>query len=827
MKILKNVLFGLLLTMQGCVANVESSTKPANEVLRRVLPERAAEFRFEAINKDAGKDIFEIVSEKERIVIRASNPVAMCSGFHWYLKHVAKCHVSWNGDQLNLPVPLPAVQEKIRITNPYKHGFYFNYCTFNYSMSWWDWERWEREIDYMALCGIDMPLAIVGSEAIWLNFLKRFGYTHEQAKAFIAGPGYTAWWMMGNLEGRGGPVTDAWVDSRIKLQRKILARMRELGMKPVLPGFIGLVPSNLTEIVPTAKTLPQGTWVGEQNTRPHVLHPEQPLFETMARAWYEELEKLYGKADCFAGDLFHEGGKTHGLNIAAIASKVQGYMLEHNPQAIWTIQGWGGNPRSDLLSGLKKENTLVVELCCEFWRNWERSQGFDGFPWTFSTIIMYGGNVGFHGRLDSIAGNLNAALESKFPPVALGATWESIEVNPIVMDYIWDMRWRQTCPPPAEWAQDYAVRRYGADLPPIRAAWKKLVQTAYGSYPDHRRPTESIFCAIPSLDVKKVSPFSGTCTVFYDQRELRDALILLLSAADQCQDEQTYRFDVLDVARQFMANAAQIPYRQMVEAFKQQDRAAFEKNAELFLQMLDDQDRLLGCEPLYMLGKWLNDARQLGPTAEQTIQNEKNARLLITLWNEEKSALNNYAWKEWNGLLGRYYKPRWVMFIDELKRQLDGKPPKNLDYYSFEYTWATQTWREDAYPYTSQANPVAIARELVEKYGHLLDAAASPNVVARPKEDYIGTWEYKTQDAVWRRVLSPDGTLELYRDGQKWTNWNGFMWEYKDGKVSLRRADGSVFSTMTLLESGKADFGGDIPEAIRIETGENTEAAGS
>jgi len=32
----------------------------------------------------------------------------------------------------------------------------------SYSMTFWDWERWEAEIDWMALQGINLPLAFSG-----------------------------------------------------------------------------------------------------------------------------------------------------------------------------------------------------------------------------------------------------------------------------------------------------------------------------------------------------------------------------------------------------------------------------------------------------------------------------------------------------------------------------------------------------------------------------------------------------------------------------------------------------------------------------------------
>jgi hypothetical protein len=40
------------------------------------------------------------------------------------------------------------------------------------SFVWWDWKRWEKEIDWMALQGINLPLAFTGQEAIWQKVFK-------------------------------------------------------------------------------------------------------------------------------------------------------------------------------------------------------------------------------------------------------------------------------------------------------------------------------------------------------------------------------------------------------------------------------------------------------------------------------------------------------------------------------------------------------------------------------------------------------------------------------------------------------------------------------
>jgi len=699
---------------------ISFDTEPIKQLIERILPEHKQNFILEEKTNSNGNNIFEIEQGKNnKIIIRGNSPVSLASGLNYYLKHVVNCHISWNGDQLNLPTKLPRLNKKITKEVPFKHNFNFNYCTFNYTMPWWGWKRWEREIDFMALNGITMPLSIIGMEALWYNFLKRFNYSDKEAKAFISGPGYTAWWLMGNLEGIGGPVTTGWITERVNLQRKILKRMKKLGMRPAVPGFVGIVPTSLKKIIPTAELLEQGKWGAYK--RPAVLNPETPLFDEMAKAWYEELDKLFGPIDVFAGDLFHEGGKSHGLDLGIIAEKVQKHMIDYNPNSIWCIQSWGGNPKQSLLKGLNKKNTLIIDLCGEYFTMWKKSKGFWGKPWVFSTIIQYGGNTGLHGRLEELANNLKDSYSQKNPPIGIGTTWESIEINPVINDFLSDMRWEKDIPNVTEWVEEYAVRRYGFDSPNIRKAWNIILETAYGTYKNHRRPTESIFCAPPSLRVKKASPFTASISVHYDQRIFRDAIKLILLDAEKGADKAAYKYDVVDFTRQFMANAAQIPYREMIKAYHNKNMSTFQESSTRFLEMIDDQDRLVATQETLLLGKWIHDARISSKIPEQIKQNERNARKLITTWSEPKTNLDNYAWREWSGLLSTYYKPRWELFINNLKEKMNKGNIKNINLFDFQKKWSNQTWKDQSYPTKPIGNSIKIGLELIEKWSFLID----------------------------------------------------------------------------------------------------------
>ena len=197
---------------------------PITGLLERIDKGASRKFVIERLKGE--KDFFELDQKGNKVVVRGNNYVSIATGINWYLKYYAGINLSWNGMQADLPEVLPPVLKKERHETDLKLRYDFNYCTFSYSMAFWDWKRWEQEIDWMALHGINLPLAMVGTDVVWKNVLEELGYTREEINAFIAGPGFQAWWLMNNLEGWGGPNPDSWYERQEELQKRILKRMR-------------------------------------------------------------------------------------------------------------------------------------------------------------------------------------------------------------------------------------------------------------------------------------------------------------------------------------------------------------------------------------------------------------------------------------------------------------------------------------------------------------------------------------------------------------------------------------------------------------------------
>jgi alpha-N-acetylglucosaminidase len=674
--------------------------KPVLDLAHRVVPWMDGKIILIRIPKERGDDVFDLRTEDGKLAIRASDPSSAAMGLNYYLRYYCRRSMSQVGNNLAPVKDLPELARPVHRTSPFKYRYFLNYCTFNYSFGFADWPAWERELDWMALDGINLALAVNGTEAVWQNTLRRFGYNDPEILQFIPGPAYTAWWLMGNLEGWGGPVTQRMIDDRVVLEKKTLARMRELGIEPVMQGFYGMMPASLAKKFPDARILKQGSF--NDFRRPDILLSPEPLFVRMASVYYEEMSKLYGPVRFYGGDLFHEGGIAEGLDLAPLGRGVQDAMLKANPDAVWVLQGWQGNPKQGLLDGLSPAHVLILNMESD---DWEKRKGFGGLPWIWGNINNYGDNTGLFGSLPRIASEPARAIFGPYGAsmAGVGALMEGTNNNPVVYELLFDAAWMNQPVDLREWIRDYVNWRYGEDTPELERAWQLLLETVYVS---SARP-EPIFCARPSLAVKSVSTW-GSTKVPYDEAKLEEAAGEFLKAGDRFRGVDAYQYDAVNLVRQVLSNRGLEAYRKMVTVYQAHDVAGFEAARQEFLSLPRAEESLLGTRREFMLGTWLAAAKAMGQTKEEKDLCEKNARTLITYWGPDDPAnlARDYAYKEWSGLLEDYYLPRWEMFVEDLGARLRGSPGREINYFEFEQKW-TEELKD--YPVDPRGDPVRAA----------------------------------------------------------------------------------------------------------------------
>ena len=677
---------------------------PIDNLIERI--DKGASRKFKIELKQADKDYFELDQQGSRVVIRGNSWVNIGVGLNWYLKYYAGVHLSWNQMQAKLPNVLPPVTQKERHETNLTLRYAFNYCTFSYSMAFWDWERWQQEIDWLCLHGINLPLAIVGEECVWRNMLLRLGYSEEEIGKFVAGPAFLAWWEMNNLEGWGGPLPLSWYARQEQLQKKILKRMKEFGMHPVLPGYCGMMPHDAKERL-GLNVSDAGLWNGFQ--RPANLVPTDERFDEIAQLYYDELTKLYGKADYYSMDPFHESGDDANIDYAASGRKLMDAMKRVNPKAVWVIQGWTENPRPEMVDPMKAGDLLVLDLFSECRPMfgapsiWKRGNGYKQHYWLFCLLQNFGANVGLHGRMDQLLNNFYGASNASktwSEPSGIGFTMEGSENNPVMFELMSELQWRPQKFTKEEWVRSYVKARYGLQdsnlklhTSDLEKAWLLLAQSIYNCPPGNNQqgPHESIFCGRPSLNNFQASSWSKMKN-YYDPASTLEAARLFLSGAEEISHLSPHtshlpkilEYDLVDITRQAMADQARLQYQHAIADYKSFAIEDFKKSSARFLHMLLLQDSLLATRSEFRLGHWTQAAINCGTTPEEQQLYEWNARVQITTWGNRYCAdtggLRDYAHKEWQGLLRDFYYPRWKTYFDALLAQMEAltKPQPEL-----------------------------------------------------------------------------------------------------------------------------------------------------
>ena len=720
------ILAGLLmvLSLQTAQAGIESA---ADSLIQRVVPQQAKFFVVETIPADQGRDVFEIESRNGKIVLRGNNGVAIASALKRYLAVYCDADPGWHcGSQMNLPAILPAVPEKIRVVSPYQFRFDYNYCTHGYTFAWWDWPRWERELDDLAMHGVNLALIIEGQEQVWIDALKPFGYSETEVRQWLVMPSHQPWQYMSNMENYGGPLPESIVKRRLELGKKIIARMRELGIEPVQQGYYGIIPSDFKKRFPSANVHGQGNW--SILKRPDMLDPEDPLFARFAEAFYHSQRELFGDTKFLAADPFHEGGKTEGINFAACARAIYGQMSNAYPNVTWVFQSWQANPRQPMLDALDKSKCLVLDLYCENHENWRSRDQFGGTPWLWCTIHNFGGDDFLAAKLAWVAEGPAKALAEAGPGRGfmrgIGGLMEGSDTHPVVWEMLFDQAWRTNAPDFNVWLNDYARRRYGAEDKSARLALQTLFDSAWNVSGQKDVMYNSVICGRPSLDPNQTAnPYTGTTPPF-DETKIVTAWGQLLEAAPACSASDAYRYDVADVGREVLADLGTHYHQAILRAFNTKATVQLRSLSDKMLGLLRDMDKLAGTRREWLLGVWIDDARARGETPDEKNLCEWNARTLLTTWTVPQSHID-YANRQWNGLLGEFYFTRWKMWLDALNAAAgtDGKfdqEPVRKKIQDWEYAWTRQT---NTFPSQPSGDTIAVAKALCEKYAAEADKA--------------------------------------------------------------------------------------------------------
>lgn len=670
-----------------------------------------------------GKTNFHYRVDDGVLKIEGSSPVALCHGFYDFVKSNRAGLYSWSGNNIRFPQQLTDGTEK-QVVSPFQHHYMFNVCTYGYSMPYWDWERWEKEIDWMALHGIDMPLALVGYEAIIARVWKKMGLTDEEINSYFVGPAHLPWMRMGNVSGIDGPLNEDWHRQQIALQHKILKRMKSLGMKPICPGFPGFIPEAFKRIYPDLHII-QTHWGGAFCN--WMISPQEELFSKIGTAFIREWEKEFGKNEYYLVDSFNEmeipfpakGSKERYELLASYGEKVYQSIRKGNPNAVWTMQGWMfGYQRNiwdyetlgALVSKVPDDKMLLLDLAVDynkhFWHsevNWEFYKGFYNKPWVYSVIPSMGGKTAMTGILDFYANGHLEALSSpnKGRLLAHGMAPEGIENNEVIYELLSDAGWSDKKIDIHEWLREYSCNRYGSCPAAIGRCWDLLLESVYGTFTDHPRYNWQFRPGTVRDGSINLSP------------SFFKAIESFVEASGQMKDNPLYLADLAEFTALYLGGKAELLVKAIDKQYEIGDTVRAVKLEKDFEHIMLGMDALLSTHPTLRLERWIDFAHKQAVTPEQRRQYERNAKRIVTIWGPP---VDDYSARVWPGLIRDYYLPRWKHYF------ASRKTGESFDFAAWEKNWVESEGCSSQTPPTDVVNT---ARSLMD-YAAFITPSLNP-----------------------------------------------------------------------------------------------------
>jgi alpha-N-acetylglucosaminidase len=699
---------------------------PIDDLVYRVAKPFAGKIIFVQDSGKTGKDYFELKSKNGKLVITGNNYNSMAYGLNHYLKYYCNSNVSWyKDDKITLPKEMPVVTSVIHQEARVKNRFFLNYCTSGYTMPWWGWADWEHLIDWMALNGINLPLATTGQEAIWYKVWSKLGLSDAEIRSYFTGPAYLPWNRMSNIDHWDGPLPKAWLDNQLELQKKIVKRERELNMKPILPAFAGHVPELLKTKYPAAKITDLGTWGGfSKEYYSHYMDPLDTLFTKIQTAFLEEQTKEFGTDHIYGADPFNEvtPPSWDPAYLASASNVIYSSMKSVDPSAEWLQMTWvfyfmrkeWTNERiKSFVNAVPKGKMTLLDYYAEKTEVWKLTEYYFDQPYIWCYLGNFGGNTMMGGNLKTVEERMENAFQNGGSNLTgIGSTLEGFDVNPIMYDYVFEKAWSKGKTDVDEWTTNWANRRLGYKNASNQQAWKSLVKEVYD------RPAELgqgiLINAKPTL--KGTPHWTPNPKIYYKNQALFNIWSTLLAVKGP--RNSSFNYDVVNIGWQVLGNYFSTLRDDYTSAYEKRDTVEMDIKEKQMLTVIDDVDRLLQTQPSMLLGKWISDARKQGKDDNEKNYYEKDAKMLLTVWGGNERLLNDYANRSWAGLTGDFYKRRWMMFFDDVSLSVRNGTDFNEEGFKKKIELFEDNWLFEKKVYRDKpiGDSFKICQELVKKY---------------------------------------------------------------------------------------------------------------
>lgn len=685
------------------------------DLIKRNTPRIADQFLLKTIESDNGYDCYEIYSEDKKVVLAGNSPLSQAMAYYDYL---GKYHgvVITSGDyDISTISSAPLPEEKISRTIKKKIRAMTSYESFSLNGNFRGFDRWEKEIDFMAMHGFNRALQPVGFDGVLFRTLTDIGMPENFCLEFSSGPAFLMNQLTGNIAGTNSINSKEYLERKITVGKLISDRERSLGIEPIFPAAIPSVPFSLRKKYIKMDIFKAPMWY---NFPPiFFIRPKNAFFSVFNKKFLTIQREALGETHSYIFEGVYESDKKgYNSHLADLGKALEEMLGEFDAEAVCYLHTSSIN--ADFFKNCSGDRYIFLDNC-------EMSKCSDILNGRKYIPEISGNRYGRTG----IYGNVQKLCDNPFANSELGGalSFDTFDINPVYCAAALKAITTDGNFDRDEFIRDFCAKRYKTD-----SFTDDIISLIDLCSIDEC--TGSIICARPCTNVKHTAPYD-TMERDYDFHKLYPIARNIAGSDDKKIDAM--RADLQSIVRQFLSDLAYPVYIKATEFFKEKNVRNFEQASNLFLEICEDIDRLLRTrEETNFCTKYL-EAQELGSSQEEKESLQINFLLLHTIWGPfDHSILYDTVWNEWGGLVKDYYEARWHMYyrslaayFDNPKKLKDNSKKQPLD--RNEYNGSYQAKRlalfennflENYIPRKngiSEEDTVEVAKELLEKYSEV------------------------------------------------------------------------------------------------------------
>lgn len=635
------------------------------DFIRRNTPKIAENFTLKYIDSAPdGSDCYEIYAEDGKIVLAGNSNLSIAMAYYRYLSEYCSVTVTSGDYDISYIYRSPLPQEKITYVSPQKIRARISFEMFSLAGNFWGFDRWEKEIDFMAMHGINAALQAVGFDAVTYHTLAELGMDKDFCAEFASGPAFLSRQLTGNVAGMHSINSIDYLERKLSIGRMINEREKHLGIEPIMPAAMPSVPFSLRKKYTKMDIFKAPQWY---NLPPiFYIEPDNGFFGVFNGKFLEKQKELLGETDAYifepAYDVEKKGYNAYFKKLGPALSEL---IDDFNSEAICFTHA--SSISTDFFASMKGNKFVFIDDCEAL-----NTELLDGRKFIVNVSGNRYGRTGLYGNIDKLCENPYAKAKAVRPDV-LGSclSIDSFDENPMFCACAFESIKRDDAFDCEKTLCDFAEKRYGTDA--FNTAVLKLKEICYNT----DDCAGSIICARPATELKHTAPYDHLTERNIDFRALYALTDEILKSTEG--KNANLRADVQSMMRQVLSEFAYPVYLKATEFFRRQNASGFEQTSNLFLEICNDMDRLLKTRNETNLYTHVDEARQLGSNKDERQSLEINFLMLHTIWGPlDHSMLYDTAWREWGGLVADFYAQRWYMYFRSLAAYFD-KPKKLKD----------------------------------------------------------------------------------------------------------------------------------------------------